>query len=295
VRLATALKAARAANEADDPFARGRAAVTPEVAIVPVAGDGVGEAPTPTNEPNAPAGAAALLTNEPNEPPDVTNEPSESAAGAVIVTNELNQPAVLTNEPNRPVIPAAVGVTNEPNELAIEAAVVTNEASDPAAEASIATNEPDEPEDEAPLVTNEPNESVEEPARSTRSLPAVVLALIAFLFCAGFAAGFSARAGVAVTQPSRPSRRDAASIPHSGSDDCRVGKTPRRKALADGGFHPPSKTPTARLGTDFQRNPQVATCDGPTRANESIEALAGRELGKRTLPGFRRLRANKPS
>jgi hypothetical protein len=78
VRLATALKAARAAGEAEDPFARSREAAVPEVAVgrAPAA-----DAPLVTNEPNELAADPAVVTNEPNEAPDdlreATNEPNE--------------------------------------------------------------------------------------------------------------------------------------------------------------------------------------------------------------------------
>jgi hypothetical protein len=55
----------RAANEADDPFACGREAAGPEVAVGPTP---AADAPLVTNEASEPAGESPIVTNEPNEP-----------------------------------------------------------------------------------------------------------------------------------------------------------------------------------------------------------------------------------
>jgi hypothetical protein len=51
------------------------------------------------------------------------------------------------------------------------------------------------PADPTPTATNEANRPTEEPARTVRRLAVGVLALIAFLVCAGLTAAFAAPAG----------------------------------------------------------------------------------------------------
>jgi hypothetical protein len=164
VRLATALKAARAANEADDPFARGPAA--PEVVVV--AAPGTAEA---TNEPNESARESAIGTNEPNE----------LAADA----------AVATNEPNEPAAEAPI-LTNEPNEPAFEIHAVRNESNPPAGKSPVVTNEPNEPPHDSRDARNEPNERDDRTGRRVPGPLATVMTLVVLLLSACLPALFGA-------------------------------------------------------------------------------------------------------
>jgi hypothetical protein len=269
-----------------------------------------------TNEPNQPAADAAIVTNEPNKPLVVTNEPTEPEAEIPVATNEPNEAAgavpARKNEPTQPAGEGAV-VTNEATEPTETAFDPTNKRNEPAGETSVVTNEPTEPFHDVRGVTNEPSdvagqaliapiepsEPTDGPANSVRSLPAVVLVLITLVFCAGFAAAFSARADVVSTQPLPQSRRvalrtiglgmtdryrriatDETRIEHGneklrlsalhpsfirGQGFCRGARSPwaTRKSLEYGGFRAPHEMPTVSLGTDSEE--KTARSPGPFR------------------------------